>query len=141
MCNPNKFYSYLLRNIEEVPIPSLELYFSKKIPQAQLSSTLNLLWSLSHPIPPLSSAPSSPLPPSPPRCDKKKTIHTHNMRCTLLITFNSVCCCLVAKSDCFETPWTVARQAPLPSERGISQARILECVAIFFSSGSLQPRD
>ena len=39
----------------------------------------------------------------------------------------------------FVTPWTVAHQAPfVPS---ISQARILEWVAIFFSRGSSRPRD
>ena len=37
------------------------------------------------------------------------------------------------------TPWTIARQAPLPM--GILQARILEWVAISFSRGSSQPRD
>ena len=35
-------------------------------------------------------------------------------------------------------PWTVARQSP--SVRGISQARILECVAISFSRVSSQPK-
>ena len=44
--------------------------------------------------------------------------------------------CLLAKSsDSFVTPRTVAHQA------GISQARTLECVAIFFSRGSSRPRD
>ena len=38
----------------------------------------------------------------------------------------------------FETPWAVARQAPVSKE---SQARILERVAIAFSKGSSQPRD
>ena len=42
-------------------------------------------------------------------------------------------------SEFFETPWTVARQA-LPTH-GISQARILEWVAISSSRGSSQPRD
>ena len=37
------------------------------------------------------------------------------------------------------TPWTIARQAPLPM--GILQARILELVAISFFRGSSQPRD
>ena len=37
------------------------------------------------------------------------------------------------------TPWTVASQTP--SVHGISQARILEWVAISFSRGSSQPRD
>ena len=39
-------------------------------------------------------------------------------------------------SDSFVTPWTVAYQSI-----GISQARILELVAISFSRGSSQPRD
>ena len=39
----------------------------------------------------------------------------------------------------FMTPWTVTHQAPLPV--GISQARILKWVAIFFSRGSSQSRD
>ena len=42
-------------------------------------------------------------------------------------------------SDCFMTLWTVARQAP--SVHGISQARILEWVAISFSKGSSRPWD
>ena len=39
----------------------------------------------------------------------------------------------------FATPWTAARQAPLPM--GILQARIPEWVAMPSSSGSSQPRD
>ena len=39
----------------------------------------------------------------------------------------------------FETPWTVARQAPLSI--GILQARILEWVAMPSSRRSSQPRD
>ena len=39
----------------------------------------------------------------------------------------------------FQTPWTEAHQPPL--FHGISQARILEWVAISFSRGSSQPRD
>ena len=39
----------------------------------------------------------------------------------------------------FVTPWTVAHQAPL--SMGISQARILEWVAISFSRESSRPRD
>ena len=42
-------------------------------------------------------------------------------------------------SDSFETPWTVAHQAPLSME--FSQARILEWVAISFSRGSSYFRD
>ena len=41
-------------------------------------------------------------------------------------------------SDSFETPWTVARQAPLVHE--ISQARILEGVVMSFYRGFSQPR-
>ena len=37
------------------------------------------------------------------------------------------------------TPWTVARQAPLPM--GILQARLLELIAMPPSRGSSQPRD
>ena len=37
------------------------------------------------------------------------------------------------------TPWTVARQAPLPM--GILQAKIKEWVAMPSSKGSSQPRD
>ena len=39
----------------------------------------------------------------------------------------------------FVTPWTVARQAPLPM--GVLQARILGWVAMSSSRGSSQPRD
>ena len=45
-------------------------------------------------------------------------------------------------SDSFATPWTVAPPpAPGSFVHGISQARILEWVAISFSRGSSQPRD
>ena len=44
-----------------------------------------------------------------------------------------------AVSDSFAAPWTAAHQTPLSS--GISQARILEGVAISYSRGSSQPRD
>ena len=47
---------------------------------------------------------------------------------------------LVAKlCPTFETPWTVACQAPL--SMGILQAKILEWVAISFPRGSSQPRN
>ena len=47
---------------------------------------------------------------------------------------------LVAKScPTLVTPWTVARQAPL--SMGFFQARILEWIAISFSSGSSQLKD
>ena len=39
----------------------------------------------------------------------------------------------------FETPQTVAHQSP--SVHGISQARILECLASSFSRGSSPPKD
>ena len=42
-------------------------------------------------------------------------------------------------SDSFATPWTIAHQAP--SVHGISEARILEWVAISFSRGSSWPGD
>ena len=50
-------------------------------------------------------------------------------------------CCFrhLVLSNAFETPWTEASQ--VPSVHGISQARILEWVAISFSKGSSQPRD
>ena len=54
-----------------------------------------------------------------------------------------VCVCMCTQSlSCaqpFETPWTAARQAPLPM--GILQARILEWVAMPSSRGSSQPWD
>ena len=50
------------------------------------------------------------------------------------------CCCIVTQlSISFATPWTVA--LPGSSVHGISQARILEWVDIFFSRESSQPRD
>ena len=52
----------------------------------------------------------------------------------LLLLFS---CSVVSNS--FATPWTVACQAPLSI--GISQARILEWVAISFSRGSSWPRN
>ena len=51
----------------------------------------------------------------------------------------SCCFSQLVVSDSFETPWTVAWQAP--SVHGISQARILEWVSISFSRGSSWPRD
>ena len=42
--------------------------------------------------------------------------------------------------DSFGTPWTIC-SPPGSSVHGISQARILEWVAISFSRGSSQPRD
>ena len=52
----------------------------------------------------------------------------------LLLLFNPK-----VTSDSFVTPWTITCQAPLVHE--ISQARILEWIAIFFSRGSSQPTD
>ena len=50
------------------------------------------------------------------------------------------CCCSVAKScPALKTPWAVACQ--VPSVQGMSQARILEWVAISFSRGSSLSRD
>jgi len=47
---------------------------------------------------------------------------------------------LVAKScPTFVTPWTVS-SLPGSSAHGISQARILELIAVFFSRGSFRPR-
>ena len=49
---------------------------------------------------------------------------------------------LVAKlSLTLLTPWTIAYQAPLSSVLGISQARILERIAISFSRGYSKARD
>jgi len=47
---------------------------------------------------------------------------------------------MVVCSNSIVTPWTVAHQVP-PSVHGISQARILEWVAISFSRGSSWPKD
>ena len=45
----------------------------------------------------------------------------------------------LGRARVFETPWTVAHQAPLSVE--FFQARILQQVTISFSKGSSQPRD
>ena len=51
-----------------------------------------------------------------------------------------LCCAyLLSPVQHFATLWTVALQALL--SMGILQARILEWVAVPFSSGSFQPRD
>ena len=50
------------------------------------------------------------------------------------------CCCLVAKS-CLTLCNPMDYSLPCSSVHGISQARILEWVAISSSSGSSQPRD
>ena len=50
------------------------------------------------------------------------------------------CLCSVAQScSLFETPWIVARQAPLST--GVFQARELEWLPISSSRGSYRPRD
>ena len=48
--------------------------------------------------------------------------------------------CVVCRIPLFETPWTVVHQACF-SVHGISQARILDCVAISSSRRSSWPRD
>ena len=50
-----------------------------------------------------------------------------------------LCAVLLICVRLFETPWTVAHQAPLST--GFLQARILEWVAMLSSRGSSQPRD
>ena len=55
----------------------------------------------------------------------------------LIIKF---CCCLVIKS-CLTLCDPMDGSPPVSSAHGISQARILEWVAISFSKGSSQPRD
>ena len=47
--------------------------------------------------------------------------------------------CMLSRVCFIATPWTTAHQAPV--SRDFFQARILECVAIFFSRGSSWPRD
>ena len=49
----------------------------------------------------------------------------------------SVCVCMLSRVRLFVTPWTVALQAPLEEEPGISRARMLEWVAISFSRGTV----
>ena len=57
----------------------------------------------------------------------------------LLVCSSYMMCCALSFSHTrlFETPWTVARQAPL--SMGILQARILEWVAMLSSRGSSNP--
>ena len=73
-------------------------------------------------------------------CNKK---HFHTFQ-EYMLTINHVqnTCCLVSKSDLalLRTPGTVC-SLPGSSVHGISQARILEWSAIFFSRWSSQPRD
>ena len=57
------------------------------------------------------------------------------------ILYNICCyCAVLSHVQLFSTPWTVAHQAPL-SVHGVSQARVLEWVAISSSRGSFQLRD
>ena len=61
------------------------------------------------------------------------------------LIYMGVCVCVCVCVTCsvvwlFATPWTVASQ-PGSSVHGILQARILEWVAILFSSRSFWPRD
>ena len=56
----------------------------------------------------------------------------------LFINDTTLCVCVLSRVQLFEAPWTVACQVSLFM---ISQARILEWVAIFYSRGSSQPRD
>ena len=57
----------------------------------------------------------------------------------MVTTVNNTMCCaeLLSHVQLFETPWTVACQAPL--SMGILQARILAWIAIPSSRGSSQP--
>ena len=81
-----------------------------------------------------------------PRTDPLRTVHFVNSK-TLLFSYIisevgmhlifSMCVYVLSHVQLFATPCTVARQAP----HVISQARILEWVAIPFSRGSSQCRD
>ena len=72
-------------------------------------------------------------------------VYVINALCSLekKIYFADIEWCAAVLSHChvwlFVTPWTVARQAPLPME--ILQVRILEWVAMPSSGGSSQPRN
>ena len=66
--------------------------------------------------------------------------HTHMHAQTHIHTHQTHCCCSVTQS-CL-TLWNPMDCSPPGSSvHGISQARTLEWVTIFFSRGSLQPRD
>ena len=56
-------------------------------------------------------------------------------------TYSHMLCCAYSLShvQLFETPWTVARKAPLSV--GILQARILEWAAMPFSRASSEPKN
>ena len=66
--------------------------------------------------------------------------HTHMHTQTHMHTHHTHCCCSVTQS-CL-TLWNPMDCSPPGSSvHGISQARTLEWVTVFFSRGSLQPRD
>ena len=56
-------------------------------------------------------------------------------RKNITLVLSSIGLCILSCVQLFVTPWNAAHQP------GSFQARILEWVAIFFSSGSSQPRD
>ena len=70
--------------------------------------------------------------------DRVKMFDKMLFKMSSYIFINTICCLVAVMSDSFATPWTMAHQAPV---HGISQARILEWVAISFFRGSSQPRD
>ena len=85
-------------------------------------------------------------------CLKKCTVLTKKMQVPFLYLYQfkaifyitsififAVCCTMLSHVWLFVIPWTVAQ--PGSSAHGISQARILEWVAISSSRGSSQPRD
>ena len=85
-------------------------------------------------------------------CLKKCTVLTKNMQVPLLYLYQfkaifyitsififAVCCTMLSHVWLFVIRWTAAQ--PGSSAHGISQARILEWVAISSSRGSSQPRD
>ena len=102
--------------------PLLSLY-----PPPLWSSRLDWYSSLLSCLPASSFVPLDPLSFTPISCRHLNKSHL------LLLLLHAQSCQL------FETPWTVAHQAP--QTMGILQARILEWVAISFSRGSSQPRD
>ena len=88
--------------------------------------------------------------PSPLLLTRNSTVHNSHMyrlasrnmgmRSSIYIAFHCCFCCLVAKS-CPTLRDPMDYSLPGSSVHGISQARILEWVAISFSRGSSQPRD
>ena len=75
--------------------------------------------------------------------DKTELIwNTHSLQIHKKHLPKMLCACVLtcfSRVQLFETPWTVACQAPL--SMGILQARVLEWVAMPSSRGSSQPRD